>query len=450
MTVEAKSAKAVLRLAIPVLLLALAIRVVYLSVTDHLLDGEENIRLLFAMQWPAQHYPMLGPLHLALLHPLIAWTHRPLLVGPWLSLIFSVGACGLGMRLAYLLFYRERAAAWLAGLFLAAQWPLVQYATLSKVEPIFTFFLFLCLIFLAESPRRMGHLVGAGLALTAACALRFEAWALIPLLALDAWREAPASGGRWRGAFLFAATAALFPLGWMIGHWLVAGDPLFSFHLISEQGLAWSFETWSHSFIKALTWPVLFLALVGMLAGRPWRLTWLVWLFLALVLGSVSSIGLPPDDLKYFIAPISLAMLPAARGAAFLLRVTPRRWRTPAVVLLVGAVLAADVSAARPWIDRQQAPAGLTALEDRLIELGATVWTVEGGGQFEKYLGLLQLRLYTRLPESPPPMNRRETVFVIGQSETGAAACPAGELAAQMPPWFVCKEARRIPDREEL
>jgi len=445
MTDQTKSLKTIFGPAGLVLLLALAVRVVYLLATDHLLDGEENIRLLFALQWPAQHYPMLGPLHLALLHPLLVWTHRPLLVGPWLSLIFSLGTCGLGMRLAYLLFRREATAAWFAGFLLAVQWPLVQYATLTKVEPIFTFFFFLTLVFLAAAPRRLAHLAGAGLALTLACALRFEVWALIPLLALEAWREAPAGGGRWRGALLFASTASIFPLVWMLGHWLAAGDPLFSFHLIGEQGLTWSFAVWRQAFIEALTWPVLALALLGMIVGRPWRLTFLLLIFLALVVGSVSAIGLPPDDLKYFIAPLSLAMLPAAKGAAFLLRLLPRRWQGPTAVLLLAVVLAGNAAAVRPQLERQQTPAGLTDLENRLVELGATAWTVEGAGEFEKYLGLLQLRLYTRHPLPPPQMHRRGDLFRIIRPDREAADCPAGELAAQVPPWSVCRIEQSAP-----
>jgi hypothetical protein len=70
---------------------------------------------------------------------------------------------------------------------------------------------------------RWAAALGAGLALTCACALRYEGWAAIPLLAV-ALRRRP------RLLVLFVAAALVFPVVWMIGNQREFGDPLYGVH----------------------------------------------------------------------------------------------------------------------------------------------------------------------------------------------------------------------------
>jgi hypothetical protein len=90
----------------------------------------------------------------------------------------------------------------------------------------FAFLVALALPFLSLARSREGklwHGVMAGLCLTLAAALRYEAWLMVPLLGSVLWR-------RPKHLIYFVCTALLFPLFWLGGSALVQGDPLFSFH----------------------------------------------------------------------------------------------------------------------------------------------------------------------------------------------------------------------------
>ncbi len=429
---------------VAILLSALAVRFWYFLAVDHVLDGEENFRLIFALNWPDQHYPMIGPLHLAMLRSLIALTHKPLVAGPLLSIFFGVAVCAMGMLLAYRLLNRDRRATAFAGILLAFQWPLVQYSALAKVEPIFTFFLLACLAILAKELRSKPYVAIAGLSLTAACALRFEAWALIPLLAFEVRRKSRSRDGRWKETILFASCASAFPATWLIGHWLATGDPLFSFHMIAEQGMSWSFAAWFHTFFNALTWPLAILATIGLVFVKPRRFSLFIALFLVLVVVSVSSIGLPPRDIKYFIAPISLAMIPAAGAISLALQSIPIRRQKYAAAAFVICISAVNIDAAIPHIEKQQTPEEFLKIERFFTDLKVSPWSIQSAGEFEKYCGLLQLKLYERNPVWFPPPEKYSAIHRVEYMENQESTCTEGMEIGRFPPWIICKFKSQI------
>jgi hypothetical protein len=63
----------------------------------------------------------------------------------------------------------------------------------------------------------------AGVFVTAAGALRYEAWELIPLFGLILLKK-------WRSMAVFFVAALIFPVFWTIGNYLDSGDPLYSMH----------------------------------------------------------------------------------------------------------------------------------------------------------------------------------------------------------------------------
>lgn len=417
--------------------LALLVRLVFLLTTVNLFDAEENYRLLFAMQWPDSGLTMVAPLHLMLLKPLIAITHKPLLIGRLLSLVFGVGAVAMLMLAARRIFGGINHAL-VAGLSASIAWPLVQYGALSKVEPIYVFFLLLTLWLLTASERKVGGLVAAGLSLTAAGALRFEAWFYIPLIAsFLLWRE---KEKRWTKTVAFAAAASLFPVTWLAVSLIALGDPLASFRSISEQGVVWETLLWLRTIAGAFTWPLLALVIVGAAFGKK---RWLSLIFVVVLLSTTipqARIGLPADDLKYLIAPLCLAVLIAVDG---LLVVSTRLRKKGRVVLIAVALTALIVFNVIGLIRahaRQQQPPAFAQLEAFLADRGASPWDVDSLDYFEPYRAYLQLRLYEYNPQPMPPPAEINPTYLVGKTMVGApVACPGGWRRTDIPPWVVCR-----------
>ena len=93
-----------------------------------------------------------------------------------------------------------------------------------RSEVPFVLLILIGLVFL-ELARRDGgswkHALAAGISITLAAMLRYEAWILIPFLALLLWRKP-------RIMAVFIACALIHPLFWMVGNGIHEGDPLYS------------------------------------------------------------------------------------------------------------------------------------------------------------------------------------------------------------------------------
>jgi hypothetical protein len=85
----------------------------------------------------------------------------------------------------------------------------------------FVFFVALAMYFLsrARETSEARDAILAGVSMTLGAAVRFEAWALIPLFAVLLWR-------RWKILFLYLLCASVFPVFWMTGNVLHGLDPI--------------------------------------------------------------------------------------------------------------------------------------------------------------------------------------------------------------------------------
>ena len=122
-------------------------------------------------------------------------------------------------------FQSRRGAAFAALLYVFS--PIALWTSLQPLSEIpYGFFLAWSLYFLSDEPGkpiRFRSSLVAGLFMTCAAALRYEAWVIIAAFSLVALLLRG-----WRHALVFGACASLFPLVWMTGNQLEFGDALYS------------------------------------------------------------------------------------------------------------------------------------------------------------------------------------------------------------------------------
>lgn len=140
-------------------------------------------------------------------------------------------------------------------------------------------------------------LLGCALALDLACATRYDAWLLVPMLVVASLVESRS----WRVALGFGAASSAFAVGWLFGNLVDRGDPLFPFHFIDSFHRAWypSEEAiWGKPFYRAMClafWPGAALltltpplALAGMVGlVRAWKAGTARWLVALVVVPTV-------------------------------------------------------------------------------------------------------------------------------------------------------------------
>jgi 4-amino-4-deoxy-L-arabinose transferase-like glycosyltransferase len=215
--------------------------------------------------------------------------------GRWVSLFFGV----LSVIPLYLL--TRRMFGWRAGLVAGlafAAWGMqVQFSTTAVSEAMS---LFLILGTLAAFARgcddgRLRPLFVAAVLLNLACATRYDAWLLVPLLCvLLVFQGGDRVAGLTRGV-LFGLFCLPFPMVWMQGNELATGSPLYPLQYISSFHATWAAEgvaSWGQAGFRLhnlLFWPamalltlsplVAALGLVGMVKvfrEQP-RHRWLIW-----------------------------------------------------------------------------------------------------------------------------------------------------------------------------
>jgi hypothetical protein len=101
---------------------------------------------------------------------------------------------------------------------------LVRNSVSVQAEAPFVVFMLASMVFLSLARKAEGawhHAMAAGLFLTLAGMLRYEAWMLIPLFALVLW-------GKWQFAAIFTAASMIFPTVWMAASTIEYGHPLHS------------------------------------------------------------------------------------------------------------------------------------------------------------------------------------------------------------------------------
>ncbi|HVB56506.1 MAG TPA: glycosyltransferase family 39 protein [Candidatus Acidoferrales bacterium] len=109
----------------------------------------------------------------------------------------------------------------------------IAYSTTSSSEEIFVAFVLggLLGVFTFRASGKYGALVAGGLSLTAAAAIRFEAWIVIFALALIfllGQESRPfLRGGYWKALLAFGVTSGAWPIFWSIHTWLMTGYPFY-------------------------------------------------------------------------------------------------------------------------------------------------------------------------------------------------------------------------------
>jgi 4-amino-4-deoxy-L-arabinose transferase-like glycosyltransferase len=176
--------------------------------------------------------PNWPPLHFWLMALVAQVVPNVLLACRLLSLLAGLFSLWLFWRLVVLL-YDE--AAGLLSLTIFVFYSLhIAYATASSSEEIFLAFALggLLGVFAFRSSPNYAYLIAGGLSLTAAAAVRYEAWVLIfavaVLFLLDKEGQRFASSEYWKALVIFGISSGLWPVFWAVRSWIRTGHPLYS------------------------------------------------------------------------------------------------------------------------------------------------------------------------------------------------------------------------------
>ena len=172
--------------------------------------GDSAARVWIAWSWLSNPSMMpndvWGPLHFYMIGPVI-WLFSDTVNAPVaLHVVFGVLAPDLMYFFVRVEFSNHRTAL-LAALTFAVYPILVRNSVSVRAEAPFIAFMLAQMVFLALARKASGawhHAFLAGIFLTLAGMLRYEAWMLIPLFALVLWRQ-------WRLAGIFIGASMVFP-----------------------------------------------------------------------------------------------------------------------------------------------------------------------------------------------------------------------------------------------
>jgi hypothetical protein len=237
-----------------------------------------------------------GPLHLYTVGTALwVWPDREN-AGRAVSLLFGV------LSVVPLYFLTRRLFGWKAGLAAGlgfAAWGMhVQMSTTASSEAL-ALFLVLCVLHYYARAREdglLGSLFKAGVFVNLACATRYEAWLLIPLLGVLLFVAGKDRVAGLTRAVIFTLASLPFSMFWMQGNERDMGSPLYPVTFIEQYHRSWVADgvaTWGEHFFRLQNlffWPgsalftltplVGIFGLVGM--GVAWRRfpehRWLVWI----------------------------------------------------------------------------------------------------------------------------------------------------------------------------
>lgn len=238
-------------------LAAALLRLLVLPLNENLY-GDAVVRTELALAWAEQpRWPrsasdgvhQFGPLHIALVGLASFLVPDKEWVGRVVSLVFGVATVPPLFLLTRRLF-GEEAAVW-AGLGFALWGLHLQLSTTAASEAagLFTVVLGCALFARAQDTSSVWVLAGSGLCLTAACAIRYDSWLLVPLWVLillaGLWprsglpRFGPTARTALTGALVFGAAASLFPLSWLTANAVYEGDMLAPVRMVESYHRQW-------------------------------------------------------------------------------------------------------------------------------------------------------------------------------------------------------------------
>ena len=186
----------------------------------------------FSLDFGGPNWP---PLHFWLMALVAQIVPNVLLACRLLSLIAGLVSLWLFWKLTHRL-YGEAAA--ILSLVIFVFYSLhIAYATTSSSEETFVAFILAGLlgVFSFRASGNYGYLILGGLSLTAAAAIRYEAWILIFGLGLlfllgQETRRFP-TGDYWKALLAFGISSGIWPVFWAIRSWTRTGNPFFSLSL---------------------------------------------------------------------------------------------------------------------------------------------------------------------------------------------------------------------------
>lgn len=174
--------------------------------------------------------PRWPPLHFWLMALVAQLVPDVILAGRLLSLAAGLASLWLFWRLVSLL-YGDWAGAISLAVFTFYSLH-IAYSTTSSSEETFVAFVLggLLGVFAFRNSGNYYALIAGGLSLTAAGAIRFEAWIVIfavGLIFLLGQKARPfPSGGYWNALLLYGASSGVWPIFWSIHSWLLSGHAL--------------------------------------------------------------------------------------------------------------------------------------------------------------------------------------------------------------------------------
>lgn len=300
-----------------------------------------------------------GPLHLYAVGAALKLGVSKEKAGPLTSLLFGTLTV-LPLAVLTRRLFGEVAALW-SGVALSLWGLHIQLSTTGASEALA---LLLALTALALfDPGKPRRLVASGLVLTLACAVRYDAWLLVPLLSLVALAHGEDRRAALGRAVLFGLCCLPFPLAWMIGNARALGDPLYPVRYVEDFHRHWVAQElqqhgeWSSRWQNLGFWPGVAVLTLGPVAsaagfaGMGWAfrarrdarwLLWTAWVpaayftfrgavlldFAPLVRFTVGQLALvlpflkPGADLLLRRAPPRLARAAAALGVASMVGLT--------------------------------------------------------------------------------------------------------------------------------
>lgn len=192
-------------------------------------DADSTSRLYISHAL-SQHWHLIsegiwGPIHFyfnALLLTLLPYT-TAIIALKWMHIAFGIWAA-LGIYNLTFQLFKKKENAFFAGLFVLVS-PIIfrnSHHILAGVP--FVAFVANSLYFMALgiNSNKYWHFIFAGLLMTIAAGMRYEAWLLMALFSCIIW---------WNSSFLkgtaFAAFALLFPMYWMVGNYIAHDDFLY-------------------------------------------------------------------------------------------------------------------------------------------------------------------------------------------------------------------------------
>lgn len=128
----------------------------------------------------------------------------------------------------------------------------IQFSTTAASEALSLLLFVTCLACFAAE-----RWLGAGVAMTLACATRYDVWMLIPVLCVVLGLRR-----RFAAAAVFGLASLAFPIAWMIGNARLHGDAQYPAHYINAFHRTWFADNeaywgfWKHRALNLFFWPL--------------------------------------------------------------------------------------------------------------------------------------------------------------------------------------------------